>query len=333
MWALHNQTSFAADRAIVLDKDGARHWVVVVKGTFDLDPRGKVTPAKEQLAPLAAPEYAGKNGASSLRYEADLVAAKPRTDVYLNATAHAPGGRPTTSMNVGLETPLGTKAIAVTGDRRWERSLTGNLEPSRPLPFAIMPIVYERAFGGYDTLDPDPRKHTLYDRNPVGTGLASLRAQPGVLLPNLELPGRSPEAEPAGYGALCGHWQPRARFWGTYDAGWMEKRKPLLAVDYDPQALQCAPADQQVGPHLNGGEAFGVVNLTPSGSLGFALPKHYFGFTTVIGRSRHEHRAKISTVVIEPDFPRVIVVWHTSLACHRQIDDIDYTEIVEKPYV
>jgi len=70
--------------------------------------------------------------------------------------------------------------------------------------------------------------------------------------------------------------------------------------------------------------------MTPSGSLRFEVPKHYLAFQTQIGKKSHEHRAKISTVIIEPDHPRVIVVWHTMLACHHQIDDLDRTEIREK---
>lgn len=334
MWVLHNQTPFAAERTITVDVDGARRWVVVVKGTFDIHRDGSTSIAERQVEPKPGPEYNGEDGASSLRYEADLVAAKPRTDIYLNGTAHAPGGRPVTKLTVGLQTPRGNKAILVHGDRIWERTLTGQLEPTPALPFLELPIVYERAYGGYDQQDPDPAHHRLYDRNPLGTGFFTSRAhRRDRPLPNLELPGRPLEAEPAGFGAVCSHWQPRLGYQGTYDARWIEARKPLLPTDYDPQALQCAPADQQVGPHLRGGERFGLVNLDRTGSLGFALPKHYFAFSTFMGKRRHEHRAKINTVIIEPDHPRVIVVWHTSLACHHEIDDIDYTEIVERPYV
>lgn len=334
MWALHNQTPFAADRTITVDVNGARHYVVVVKGTFDILRDGSLALAEEQVEAKAAPEFTGDDGASSLLYEADLIAAKPRTDILVNGKAYAPGGRPATRVTVGLQTPLGNKALLVHGDRVWQRGLTGQLEPTPPAPFVEMPIVYERAFGGYDQQDPDPSRHRLYDKNPVGTGFFTARAhrkdQP---LPNIELPGRPLEAEPAGYGPLCGHWQPRLRLWGTYDARWMEARKPLLPTDFDPLALQCAPADQQVGPHLRGGERFGLINLDPTGSLGFDLPKHFLAFSTFVGKHRHEHRAKINTVIIEPDHPRVMVVWHTSLACHHEIDDIDYTEIVEKPYI
>ncbi len=334
MLALHNQTPFAAERTVVVDVQGARYWVVVIKGTFDIRRDGSVALAKEQVEPKAAPEHHGDPSTSSLRYEADLVAAKPRTDIYLNAKAWAPGGRPITRVTVGLQTPVGNKALVVHGDRLWERTLTGQLEPSPAQPFVEMPIVWERAYGGYDQQDPDPSCHRLYDKNPVGTGFFTSRAhRRNRLLPNLELPGRPLEDQPAGYGALCGHWQPRLPLWGTYDARWLETRKPLLPTDYDPQALQCAPVDQQGSPHLRGGERIGLVNLDPTGSLGFAVPKHYFALSTFVGKKRLEHRAKIHTVIIEPDHPRVIVVWHSILACHHELDDIDFTEIVEKPYI
>jgi hypothetical protein len=334
MWILHNQTPFAAERTIVVDVHGARHWVVVVKGTFDIQRNGSLTLAKNQVEPKAAPEHHGEPGESSLRYEADLIPAKLRTDVYLNATAYAPEGRPTTKVTVGVETPLGTKRLVVHGDRVWKRNLVGQIEPSPPQPFVRMPIVYERAYGGFDCQDPDPSRHRLNEENPVGTGFftshAHRRDQP---LPNVELLDRRLEAQPAGYGALCSYWQPRLRLHGTYDTRWVETRKPLLATDYDPLALQCGPIDQQVSPFLRGGERFGLINLSAAGSLGFALPKHYFALTTFVGKRRHEHRAAINTVIIEPDHPRVIVVWHSSLACHHEIDDIDFTEIVEKPYL
>lgn len=334
MWAIHNQTPFLAERTIVVDLNGERHWVVVVKGTFDILPDGRTVRAEEQVEPKVGPEYNGEDGVSSLRYEQDLIASKPQTDVLVNGHAYTPDGRPATSVNVGLQTPLGTKAILVHGDRVWERSISGLVAPSSAQPFVKMPIVYERAYGGFDQTDPDPTKHRLDARNPVGTGLFTARAhRAGKLLPNLEFPGKSVEsAGPAGFGALCGHWKPRDDYQGTYDAHWLEHRKPLLPKDYDPRALQCAPLDQQM-PHLRGGERFGVFNMTPGGgTLGFALPKHYFALTTFIGRRQLEHRCTIQTVIIEPDVPRVIVVWHSTLSCHHEVDDIDFTEIVEKPY-
>ncbi len=335
MWLVENSTPYAAERSIVIDKRGERHWVVVVKGTFDILPGGVTRASAEQLPPLAAPVYVGKDGESSLLYDQELQAAKPRSEVYVNGYAYAPQGQPTTRVNVGLSTPQGTKTLAVVGDRRWERDLVGGVVTTPPLPFLKLPITYERAWGGYDKTDPDASKHRLDPRNTVGTGVVSRVAhRVGQCVPNIEFPGRDLETSgPAGFGALCSFWHPRTTFQGTYDAKWMESRKPLLPEDFDPQWFQCAPVDQQLAKRLYGGETLAVVGMSTTGTLQFTLPKHYFAFTTRIGSKRLEHRAQIDTVVIEPEHPRVIVIWHTTLSCHHQIDDIDATMITEKPYV
>lgn len=331
MWELRNRTAFKAAWTIAVDKSGEKSWVVVVRGTFDITPNGGTRIAEEQLEPSAEPVYRGAPGESSLIQEQDLIPAKPRTDIYVDGHAHAPQGRPCTEMTVSLSTPAGRKSLLVRGDRTWERNLVGLVEPSPPLPFVKMPIVWERTYGGYDRQDPDEGKHRLDPRNPVGTGFfTSLGHRVGRLAPNIEPLGGGDE--PVGFGALCSYWQPRIGYQGTYDGKWLETRKPLLPLDYDPQFLQCAPRDQQA-PHLRGGEPIAVVGMSPSGSLGFSVPKHYLAFTTHIGSDALQHRAKINTVLIEPDYPRVSVVWHTTLACHHRIDDIDATEIVEKPYV
>ena len=90
MWAVTNHTPYKVGRAWGRDKDGVHEWIVAVKGTFDIKPDGSLKLADEQLEPLLLPEYNGEAGVSSLRYDADLVAPKPTTDVVLNGTAYAP---------------------------------------------------------------------------------------------------------------------------------------------------------------------------------------------------------------------------------------------------
>jgi hypothetical protein len=339
MWTLVNRTPYAAARTWVQDPDGTKRWVVVVKATFHSHPSGRLTLADEQLPPLLAPEYHGVDGASSLHYEADLVPPKPGTDVILNGHAHAPRGRAATSLAVALGVGTHRKILQVTGDRVYRRTLVGTVVPSAPAPFLRVPIVYERAYGGHDATPPDPAKHALFTPNPVGTGHVVRRSTlVGHPVANIGYPGAALGHDgAAGFGALCSHWSPRRELAGTYDARWVATRKPLLPEDFDPRFHMCAPLDQQHVPHLRGGVPIELVNLTPGGVLRFTLPKVYLAFRTrfALRRAEHrqEHRAKLHTVVLEPDLPRVLMVWHTSLPCHHHADDLEDTTILEKPYL
>jgi hypothetical protein len=335
MWEIRNNTRFASAATIVIDKTGEKHWVVVVKGTFNISKDSKTELAEEQIEPLFAPQYRGVPGESSLIYEQDLLPGKPRSDIYLNATAHAPNGRPVTKLIVGIQTAGVNKKLIVHGDRIWKRNPIGIASASTLKPFLKMPIVYERAYGGFDQQDPNPANHRLDPRNPVGTGLFKKKAhRAGNPLPNIAHYKQGKNIQwAAGFGALCSYWKPRLDYQGTYDDKWIKTRKPLLPDDYDPLTLQCAPPDQQVTPHLRGGEPISLLNLTSDGVLQFHLPKHYLVFSTHIGHKRLDHRAILNTVIIEPDYPRVVMVWHSTLSCHHDIDNIDYTRVTEKEYV
>ena len=125
MWALRNYTPYAAERTWVRDMEGAHHWIVVVKATYDIGADGNLSLAEELVEPLHIPKYNGADGASSLRYESDLVAMKPGTDVYLNALAYSPGGRPRPEVKVSLQCAGLRKELSVYGNRTWLRTLTG----------------------------------------------------------------------------------------------------------------------------------------------------------------------------------------------------------------
>jgi hypothetical protein len=335
MWELANRTRFAADRTWVQDKDGVKHWVVVVRATFDIAADGSCSIAGEQSPPLLLPKYRGEEGKSSLEYEADMIASKPGTDVYVNGHAVAPNGRPTTKVTVGLRIGGRLKVLEVIGDRQYERDVTGQVVPSHPLPFLKVPVIYERAYGGFDDTDPDPAQQKLFAANPVGSGVVASRARLlGKPVANIEFPGASPGSKgAAGFGAVCSYWTPRIQYGGTYDAKWITDRKPLLPDDFDPRFFLCAPVDQQFVPHLRGGDRIEVAGMTPTGALAFDLPRIPLGFETIIdGKSKH-HRGELQTVVVEPDHPRVIMVWQAMLRCHHEMDFLDLTIIREKEYI
>ena len=166
--------------------------------------------------------------------------------------------------------------IRVVGNRRWERGLFG-LKPSASEPITRLPIIYERAYGGYDHTDPDPKKQCMDPRNPVGCGVAAESGRRvGQPLPNFEYPhGNLEKAGPAGFGAIDSFWSPRREFAGTYDEAWERDRLPLLPEDWDSRSLLCSPADQRPDSHLRGGDFVELINLTPDGKLRFALPRVY----------------------------------------------------------
>jgi hypothetical protein len=99
----------------------------------------------------------------------------PRCDavfeVVLLGQAHAPGGAPCPRMRVSLAVGSARRELLVSGDRRWEKQRFRQ-RPSDPEPFTVMPLTWERAFGGTCAVEIDRESFVdLCDvRNPVGRG-------------------------------------------------------------------------------------------------------------------------------------------------------------------
>lgn len=335
MWSLTNHTPYAAERNWTRDKTGVHHWVVAVKATFDIDRSGQLSLADVQEPPALAPEYRGDPGNSSLLTESDLLYVKPRTDVLLCACAHAPKGRAVATVPVSLRVADLEKTLLVHGTRVYYRGAVG-MTTSAPRPFVTSPIEWESAFGGTDTTHPDARKHRIDLRNPVGRGVA---AEP-VRLENqmahtIEYPTGNPaKIGPAGFGPVASFWSPRLERAGTYDERWERSKKPLLPDDYDDRFANAAPEDQQPAKPLRGGEPVTLVNMTPEGTLRFELPKIFLAFSSKIRGRVEEHRARLATVLIEPERMKLVMVWQSTLMVpQKQVDYLDTTVIREKRYI
>jgi hypothetical protein len=333
MWALTNNTPFAAERSWVRDKNGAEVWLVAVKGTFLIGPDGLTHLADDQMEVYLAPKFQGKPDQSSLLYESDLVHTKSSTDVILQGHAYTPREQLNTEVDVTLKVVNINKTLRVIGDRIWQDSLLG-LKMSKPKPFTKMPLTYERAFGGTDQTSENPKHHGWEPRNPVGSGFATrMEHLVGKPAPNIEDPKSlirnwKDRPRPLAFGPIAGHWSPRIKFAGTYDEKWKKERLPLLPEDFDERFYQCAPEDQQVPGFLKGGELVELHNFTPSGFLWFRLPCARLSFTTYFDDfDEKEHYAVVHTVIIEPDVPRVIMVWHTNLPCHHKVQKLLNTAI------
>ena len=336
MWTITNSTPFAAERCWVRDRHGAEVWLVAVKATFLIASDGSTLLADQQEKVCLAPKFRDKPGESSLLYDSDLNHTKLNTDVVLNGHAYAPGGRPASQVDVRLRVANVDKTLRVFGDRIWKRTLLG-LSPSDPEPFKKMPVTYERAFGGRDC-GPTDSPHGAWDeRNPVGVGFALRRDHLlGQPVPNVEyldalIESWNKRPNPAGFGPVAGHWTPRVLFGGTYDEAWSRERQPLLPDDFDERFYQCVPTDQQARGFLMGGELVELSNLTPGGTLSFRLPRLTLGFKTDFeDGSDALHPGKLHTVIVEPDLPRVMLVWHSQLPCHHKVLKLKTTHITLK---
>ncbi|EYF06837.1 DUF2169 family type VI secretion system accessory protein [Chondromyces apiculatus] len=316
-----NRTSFALELLFLLDEEGRPLLVPLVQATYAIVPGRGLELAPEQVAPSLTGETWGKDAAvSSYRIEPAFAFIKPATDVVLLGHAHA---RRATEAYVAFKVgPVG-KTLKVVGDRYWVRS--GNaITPTRPTPFESIPLTYERAFGGWDRSDPDPAKHTLDARNPVGTGFRVPGGpfEEGVALPNLEDPADPVKTwgqavTPAGVGFTSPNWQPRAARAGTYDEAWRKERMPLLARDFDRRFFNAASPGLVASGYLRGDEPVSVEGASVMGRLSFRLP----GVlpprcqVSLVNRGDEEVALKLDTVIIDADADRVLLQWrgHTVL--------------------
>jgi hypothetical protein len=334
MWQHENLTPFAADTAWVRDKNGAEVWVVAVKATFLVRSDGTTEVAPEQAPVTLAPVFREDPATSSLLYDSDVYHTKPTTDVLLHGHAYAPGGNPATQVAVTMNVGPVRKTLQVTGRRVWKvGALT--IRASEPEPFVKMPLTYERAYGGRD--ESNPKKPAFDGRNPVGAGFAvDSRGLADKPLPNVEDPKHliglwNTQSRPAGFGPIAGHWQPRVKWGGTYGEKWLKERQPLLPEDFDERFYLCAPEDQQPPKHLRGGEQVELINLTPGGMLRFTLPREALGFVTRFDTPQAvRHRPVLHTVILEPDVPQVMMIWHSHLPCHAKVLKLRQTIITRK---
>jgi hypothetical protein len=320
MWALDNQTPFAAQRNWAMGLDGRDLWLVVVKGTFQVKPDGATEPAAKQAPPNLAPRHRGEPGKSSLLHDTDFVLSKPNTDVLFEGHAYAPGGREAPQVDVMMKAGPIKRIARVFGDRTWKPGTFG-VKLDAPKPFAKMPLTWERSFGGTDKIAENPKLHDWEARNPIGRGFA---VRPdylqGQLAPNVEDPTdliTSPKQrpKPMGFGPVDRVWMPRRKHAGTYDEKWEKERMPLYPKDFDVRFNQCAPEEQQAPGYLRGGELVELFNLSPAGVQKFRIPKVDLGFQTQVGTETIDHRAELYTVTVEPDAARLMLTWQTALPC------------------
>jgi hypothetical protein len=330
MLQLVNATPFATERAVHYNERGEHVWVVIVKATYAFHPDGSLELAKVQEPVSTSPEYFGEAGASTLRRDAEVVFAHPGTAVIVNASAHAPEGKPVQQIDVGVSVGPLNRTLRVFGERRWERGLIG-MRITKPESFTEFPIHYESAFGGRCTGD-----DSVYESNPVGIGYYSDSTHaveqrlPNIEDPQLLIHSWKDRPPPAGWAAIPPAWPSRKRLAGTADEEWMRTRAPLVPRDFDPSFFNAGAAGMVTSEPLTGGENVVLVNLSRQPRIRFDLPRVFFNILTHVGNQRIRQVEQLDRIVIEPEQQQVILVWRSVLNCGRDARVVDMTHIDAK---
>ena len=321
MLQFKNKTPFVGTVVVALDPDGVESMYTIVKGTFDLAPSPR--PLPEQAPIVAADAFHDDPLTSSIRFPSDVSLMKPGTDVVVLGNAHAPYHRPTPAMDVRVQVGALGKSVRVTGDRRWEQSGAG-YSATNPAPFVLMPLVWERAFGGRDET---PKQGLVVDaRNPVGTGFRDASGESaidGTPLPNVEDPSDlvmswKQRPAPACFAPVARHWEPRRFFAGTYDEQWEQQRAPILPTDFDPRYFQFAPEGLVSVTPLRGGEQVQIWGMAPDRVIEFTLPAPQLEIVYRFDNAREPKPAVLDTVIILPDEGQLHLVWRAMVTTDKR---------------
>lgn len=172
-----NRTAYSAIQFNTVDQYDQPFHVFVVRQSFDI---GKCNGAGEAqlIESHAQPElevedrYFDPEGTGSVAYESDLAPYKPKCDVIVNGTAHAPGGKPVREFPVRLQLHVNKevlidKALSITGERWFKPGFlvtraagavvslgtfgakqTNTWSETTPELFTTLPLRYEYAVGG-----------------------------------------------------------------------------------------------------------------------------------------------------------------------------------------
>lgn len=323
MLQLENTSPFAPAMMLFPDERGVDTVYVVVKATFSLQP--KLELAKEQVPVTLADEYWGEPGESSLKYPTEAHLSKPGTDVMVVAEACAPNDRPVPYLDVGIAVAGHQQGARVFGDRTWKGNRI-SARPSDPVPFARMPLTYERTYGGGHLLDAETGVRLAETKNPIGCGFRGNFAVSDMIgrpLPNIEdlrAPLRSPgdATTVLGFGAVAPGWEPRAQYAGTYDKTWQKTRAPYLPKDFNSHFFHAAPPALVYSQPLRGGEPVVLLNLSPRGREQLSIPRCDVEVSLTVAGEVKKPPIQLESVLLEPTIGRMCLSWRAALACDKQ---------------
>lgn len=315
MLQLLNSTPFSAKIVPIPDRQGVETLYIIIKAQFEIN-HNHTQISPEQPPIQVADEYIGDPTNSSLWTACEVHLDKPGTDVVVRGDAFTPHKRRQLDVSVSVG-PL-TKVVRVFGFRTWRGG-----RATQPEPFQRQPILYEDAFGGIIGRGKDGAP--LHDRrNPIGVGAGHL---PKIEDPSdlIKTPQNRPQ--PAGFGFIAPHWEPRRSRVGTYNDQWKRTRAPYLPVDFCNTFFHAAHPDLVASPHLKGGEPVRLINFYPSPMLAFSLPKCAWQVEVHSARSTATPAMNLESVVFDPSAASFTMLWRGAYRCDKHMLQVDKVEL------
>lgn len=317
MLQLQNNTPFAADFSLFPNENGIDSLYINVRATFKIGQQWSL--ANQQIPPVQVDEYWGEPENSSIKYSSDTHIGKPSTDIIMVGAAFAPNGQSVNLLDVSLKVGAVAKTVRVFGDRQWKNGVI-----TQPVPFQMMPLVYERAYGGQYTHD---EKSFVQETNPVGVGFVGERNKDkwdGLVLPNLEDPNKlitSPkdQPKPACFGSIAPYWSPRNTFAGTYDENWQSNCAPYLPEDFDKRFCNVASPDLIYPRYIEGGELVEITHMHVKGDLSFNIPHVKLNCEINVDNEIVKPSFNIETLLLEPNELTLSLVWRASILCDKKL--------------
>ncbi|MEW9306320.1 DUF2169 family type VI secretion system accessory protein [Labrys neptuniae] len=333
---LINHAPFPNFRYYSSDNTGKEFGVVIVKGTYEFAPSGRLLLAEEQAALVFTDLCHGAVNVTSLRHPSDLVPNKPSTDIIVNAVARASGGEPKPSWICGLRieaqdgATVVEKNLRVTGPRqwvpRWRRQLSDReiqewrkhrrwfegWQLSEPEPISYLPLHYEYAYGGPKPVGQDENGEPILDfspYNPLGRGaldeewsdLTISHPAPQVEAVNDPVSAAYTSHAPQSLGPIPPAWEPRLPLGGTYDDDWDKNVWPNWPADYQFAYNNSAHPDLICGSYLRGDERVTLTNLiTDEPTTVFDLPGDRINLDLIKSDGSCDQReAELDTVLLD----------------------------------
>jgi hypothetical protein len=211
---LHNQSQWAVAASPDWDRERKPCVTIIIKQAWRFDLDGSLALLPETPPVEWQDKFCGDPACSSLVAASEVVPFKAGAEVYLFGTAWpADLERTIMELVLGIEHADGyrEKRLHVSGHRHWQRSLLG-MQATAPSLLKPTPLRYENTWGGRDS----GNELDVCAANPAGTGYTRHSRSldeaplPAIMLPGQRVSRAGQQSEPAGYGPIPVHWEPRA---------------------------------------------------------------------------------------------------------------------------